>query len=160
MRCKKYLYKNFLTCLVYICDYKSTNSWLEIKTSLAWLAHHDKHLDGHYISVSWMAAMLGPKMYFVNKQLTYFIKNWDLLDFSTDFKLYGLNKHFLKFWAKYSSCFLRKWKSSVSCLFTKNVLLIIFFCFWSDFDETLWDCSTHEYYNLTNSIIYCNEWSY
>ena len=42
------------------------------------------------------------------------------------------------------------WKKNVSCLFTKNVLLIKFFCFWSDFDETWWDCSTHEYYNLTN----------
>ena len=34
--------------------------------------------------------------------------------------------------------------------FTKNVLVIKFFYYWSDFDQTLWDCSTHGYYNLTN----------
>ena len=44
-------------------------------------------------------------------------------------------------------------ENSVSCLFTKNVLLIKIFCFWSDFDETLWDCSTH--FNLMR---YLNFW--
>ena len=48
-----------------------------------------------------------------------------------------------------SEYYWRKLKKSVSCLFTKNVLGIKNFCFWSDFDETLWDCSTHEHYNLT-----------
>ena len=58
----------------YICDYKSTNSWLGKKDySLEWPANLDKHLDRHYISVSWMSMKLGPNMYFVNKQLTYFI---------------------------------------------------------------------------------------
>ena len=34
-----------------------------------------------------------------------------------------LNEHFLKFWAKLNMPLLRKLKKSVSCLFTKNVLL-------------------------------------
>ena len=55
-----------------------------------------------------------------------------------------LNKHVLKFWVKLGGRFLRKLKKSISCLFTKNILLINFFCFWSDFDENWWDCSTHE----------------
>ena len=36
---------------IYICDYKSTNSWLAKKDySLEWPAYQDKCLDGHYIS--------------------------------------------------------------------------------------------------------------
>ena len=45
--------------------------------------------------------------------------------------------------------FLRLLNSSISCLFTNIRLLIKIFCFSSNFDETLWDCSTHGYYNLT-----------
>ena len=37
----------------------------------------------------------------------------------------------------------------VELVFNKNGLLIKLFCFWSYFDETWWDCSTHAYYNLT-----------
>ena len=71
----------------------------------------------------WTGTKLGPIMYFVNKQLTYSLKNWGLVDFSPDFGLSGLNEHFLKFWrCTYS---LRRLKSSISCWFTKNVLLII-----------------------------------
>ena len=39
----------------------------------------------------WMGTKLGPIMYFVNKQLTYSLKNWGLVDFSPDFGLSGLN---------------------------------------------------------------------
>ena len=62
------------------------------------------------------------------------------LDFSPDFELSGSNKHPLKFWAKLRRSLLRKLKLSISCLFTKNMLLIIK-NFWSDCDETLWDFS-------------------
>ena len=56
--------------------YKSTNSWLGKKYySLECPANQDKNLDRHYISVSWTGTKLGLIMYFVNKQLTYFIKN-------------------------------------------------------------------------------------
>ena len=56
---------------VYICDYKSTNSWLGKKDySLEWLSYQDKHVDGPNISVSWTGTQLGPQMCFVNKQLT------------------------------------------------------------------------------------------
>ena len=63
----------------------------------------------------------------------------------------GLNKHF--FWGiasknRYGTFWVRR-KNAISCLFTKNVLIIKIVCFSSDFDETLWDCSTHECYNLT-----------
>ena len=77
----------------------------------------------------------------INKQLTLFfnfLQNHSL-NFAQNFRecLFKL--------AKLSDAFWRKLKKSVSCLFTKNVLVIKNFCFWSDFDETLWDCSTHEY---------------
>ena len=85
---------------VYTCDYKSTNSWLGKKDySLEWPANQDKLLDRHYISVCWMDTKQGPNMYFVNKQLTYFIKNSNPLDFSPDSELAKSNEHFLKVWA-------------------------------------------------------------
>ena len=52
-----------------------------------------------------------------------------MVDFSPDSEPARLNKHSLKFWAKLSKRFWRKLKKSVSCLFTKNVLVIKFFFF-------------------------------
>ena len=51
----------------------------------------------------------------------------------------------LHFWAKFK----------MAARGLKKVTGQVFWCFllpkffWSDFDETLWDCATHEYYNLT-----------
>ena len=46
---------------VYICDYKSTNSWLGKKfLNLEWPAYQDKCVDGPNISVSWTGSKLGP----------------------------------------------------------------------------------------------------
>ena len=64
--------------------------------------------------------------------------------FSPNFQSSGSNEHSQKVSSKSGAGFLRKLNISVSYLFTKNVLGIKFFCFWSDFDETLWDCSTHQ----------------
>ena len=46
---------------IYICDYKSTNSWLGKKDySLEWPTYQDKRVDGPNISVSWTGTKLGP----------------------------------------------------------------------------------------------------
>ena len=78
--------------------------------------------------------------YEARSKSVFYKKNWVHLDFSPDFELSGSNKHPLKFWAKLRRSLLRKLKLSISCLFTKNMLLIIK-NFWSDCDETLWDFS-------------------
>ena len=63
-----------------------------------------------------------------------------------DFWLSGSHEHPQKFTTKLNVWLLRKLNTSFSYLFTKNVLLIKQFCFSSDFDETLWDYSTHEHF--------------
>ena len=60
------------------------------------------------------------------------LKNWVLLDFSSDFWLFDCQT----FWAKLIKSLQR------------NVLLIKK-NFSSDIDETLWDWNIHEYYDLT-----------
>ena len=131
---------NCLDFFVYICDYKSSKqlAWKK-KTSLEWQANQDKHLDGHYISVSWTGTKLGLNMYFLNKQLTYFVKNikpWMISHLILN-QLGQTNIfwHFQPNWAGWI-------EMSAVCLCPTNKI----FCFWSDFDKTLWDCSTHEYY--------------
>ena len=87
---------------------------------MEWLANQDKHLDWPNISVSSTGTKRQPCMCFVNKQL---------VDFSPDSELARSNKNFLKFWAKLKGPLLKKLKSSISSLFTKNVLLIKKFVF-------------------------------
>ena len=55
--------------------------------SLEWPPYQDKRVDRPNISVSWTGMKLGPKMYFVNKQLTYFIKNLRTHQFFTKFSI-------------------------------------------------------------------------
>ena len=81
---------------IFLCSHKNSR---KMKHRLEWPTNQDKLLDGHYISVSWTGMKLGPTMYFVNKQLTYFIKNSNPLDFSPDSELAKSNEHFLKVWA-------------------------------------------------------------
>ena len=58
---------------VYICDYRSTNSWFgKNYCSMEWPAHQDERLDGPNISVSATVTKYTHINCFVNKQLTYF----------------------------------------------------------------------------------------
>ena len=52
-----------------------------------------------------------------------------MVDFSPDSEPAKLYEDSLKFWAKLGKRFWRKLKKSVSCLFTKIVIVIKFFCF-------------------------------
>ena len=98
---------------VYICEYKSTNSWLGKKDySLEWLANQDKCLDEHYISVSWTDTKLGPKVYFIKKieciLIFHLILNWQgqkniLRNFEQN-----LEDHFWENWNQASAVCLQK----------------------------------------------------
>ena len=66
-----------MICLFTFVTINQQTAGLEKKTSLAWPANHDERLDGHYISVSWTGAKLGPKMYFVKKTADIFYKKED-----------------------------------------------------------------------------------
>ena len=59
---------------------KQTADWPKNVNSLEWPAWYDGHFGVHYISVSWTGTKLGLKMCFVNKQLTYVIKIFFLLE--------------------------------------------------------------------------------
>ena len=117
-------------------------------------ANQDKPLDGHYISVSWTGTKLGPNMYFVNKQLTDKRKNWDPLDFSSKFQFVWDKRTFSEILSKIEREAFKKIEKEYQLFVYKKFPIDNFFCFWSDFDETLWDCSTHEQFFDTVNELY------
>ena len=65
-----------------------------------WLIETNMYLDGPNISVSWTGTKLGPKMYFVNKHLTYFVKIFCTHGFFTKFSILWVKRTFSESYIK------------------------------------------------------------